>query len=256
MNVVVSYVRYLQRMFWPVDLNIMDLFPHLGLAQPWPSSIILVSVATLTLITITAVALIRRAVFILVGWLWYLIAMLPVIGIVAVGHQATADRYAYLPFIGLYIALIWSAASLLRSFRAPRFITGAVVALACAALVCSAFATRKQIQYWKDPISLYQRALTVDPENWIIHYFIAGPLYDAGSRFSARDHLETSVRINPSYPRAWYALGVYSLNMNDPRRAIEALEISLKLDPNNSAARTALSRARDRLRSTPSTQSS
>lgn len=158
-NALVSYVAYLGKLFWPTHLSV---FYPISLAIPaWK-----VLGAALLLIAITAFAVwrARREPWLLTGWLWFLGTLVPVIGLVQVGRQAMADRYTYIPSIGLFLAIVWTMAELLKEHRALLAATAGVVILALAAI------TRVQIGYWADSATLFRHALAAtDDGNYLAH---------------------------------------------------------------------------------------
>ena len=153
-NAMVAYGSYLGKMFWPAHLAVF--YPHPGHNLPiWQALAAGLALAVLTLLALRQA---RRHPYLLVGWLWYLGTLLPVIGLVQVGGQAMADRYTYVPFIGLFIVVVWGMADLAARWRAPKFLlpVGAGVVLS-ALMVC----TWVQVSYWRDSITLYEHTLEV-----------------------------------------------------------------------------------------------
>ena len=176
-NAALSYLTYLIRTIVPLGLACPYPHPYaLGRTDHnlWPFYLETALAAVLIgLICWGALALRRRYPYVLVGWLWYLVALVPVIGIVQVGRQAMADRYMYLPSIGLFIIVAWGTADLVRKFPGrPGLATSGV--LACLA-VCTLL-TWRQIGFWRDSISLFQRALAVTHGNDIAQTNLAGAL--------------------------------------------------------------------------------
>jgi hypothetical protein len=160
-NALVAYVSYLGKMWWPVHLAV--LYPHPGPTLPlWQAVAAGLGLAALSCLAFWQS---RRHPYLLVGWLWYLGTLVPVIGLVQVGRQAMADRYTYVPFIGVFIAVVWGLAALAARCRAPRFVlpVGAGVALSALA-VC----TWVQVGYWRDSIFLYEHTLEVTRSNPVI----------------------------------------------------------------------------------------
>jgi Flp pilus assembly protein TadD len=154
-NAVVSYVTYLEKMVWPVDLA--AFYPH----RPAPWSTVLIAAAVLVAITAIVLRLARRNRAPLVGWLWYVGTLVPVIGLVQVGRQAMADRYTYVPFIGIFLALAWAvpvAASRARVRQAAVGVVAITIVIACAAV------TRAQVGHWRDNQALWSQALAVTLE--------------------------------------------------------------------------------------------
>ncbi|MBW2289759.1 MAG: tetratricopeptide repeat protein, partial [Deltaproteobacteria bacterium] len=138
------------------------------------------------------------------GWLWYLVTLVPVIGLIQVGMQARADRYLYLPQIGLTLALAWGARSAFASTRNARYALGA--ASGVAVLVLSGVAWR-QTSHWLDTATLYAHALEVTNGNFLAHHGIAFQFLDSGDPVTAETHFERAVAIKPLWPSAHMGLG-------------------------------------------------
>src|SRR5438874_5755758 len=161
-NALVSYVNYLRQMFWPVDLVPFYIHPEWRLAT-WEIIGAIILIAGIT----AAMFLWRRKLpYLLVGWLWYLVMLLPVIGIVQVGLQGHADRYTYLPHIGLYVALTWLIADVFSSVRYRRAV---LVAAGITALVALSDCAWNQTSYWRNSEALWTRALAVTNDNETAH---------------------------------------------------------------------------------------
>ena len=203
-NAAISYVTYLRQLFWPVDLAVFYPHPenHLGLWQT--------VLATLFLISITAItfALRKKYPYLIVGWLWYLIMLIPVIGIVEVGLQGHADRYTYLPQIGLYIAITWLIADWARSIQlAPKVVAGAGAATILVLSACS----WKQTTYWRSSETLWQRALAVTDRNDVAHANLGMFLMDRGQFDDALANFQTALDIRTA--SVVPVLGHYDLSL-------------------------------------------
>jgi protein O-mannosyl-transferase len=229
-NAATGYVRYLRLFLWPVDLA--GFYPHAG---PDARLVGAPIAAAVLLLGITALAVRWRgaAPYLLTGWLWYLIALLPVIGLVQVGDQAIADRYLHIPSIGLSIALVWGAAELVAKAGVRR----SVVTAAAAALVLTlALATQLQATYWRDSASVYQRAIDVTGGAFLPHYNLASELAKAGRLEEAATHYESARRFNPRSAVASSDLGLCYLRLGRKSDALAALEEALRLDPEDATA--------------------
>ncbi len=236
LNAVDSYGVYIAKSLWPTDLAVF--YPH-----PLRSGSLLRSGAiALALVSVTAVAA-RAAVrrpYLIVGWLWYLGTLVPVIGLVQAGMQARADRYMYVPLIGLTVMLAWGAADLFGRRRNGRV---ALAAASCIVLVALAATARKQVGYWRDTVSLYERAISVTEGNFVAHRGLAAALLSAGSHDRARHHFAAAVRIQPRWFEARVGLGDALLAGGEPAEAIEAYTDALRLQPDESRALERLGRA-------------
>jgi tetratricopeptide (TPR) repeat protein len=198
-NAVVSYARYLCKTFWPADLA--ALYPH---PFVWPMAV--VAGATVLLLGISALALwqARRRPYLLVGWLWYVVALLPVIGLVQVGRQAMADRYTYVPLVGIFVAVAWLASEAAQRWRALR---PAVVGAAVLALLASGAATRAQVRHWENTLSLWGHALEVTARNAFAHNQYGAGLAVRGEGARALEHLRRAVALDPDLALAQFNLG-------------------------------------------------
>ena len=197
-NAVVSYVQYLRKMVWPVDLAVF--YPHPGqqLSVWW------VVVSCVVLVGITGVVLWRgsRSRYLVVGWLWYLGTMFPVSGVVQVGGHAMADRYAYVPMIGVFVMVVWSVAQEWRWSR------NWLIFLALLVLVDLSLAARVQLGHWSSSRVLFEQTLRVTSRNYVAHNLIGIELKAEGQLDSAIQHLHAAIRIAPDYSEAQNNLGV------------------------------------------------
>jgi Flp pilus assembly protein TadD len=195
-NALVSYAIYVGKMFWPAKLAVFYPYPSGSLV--WPAIFAGLGLAA---VTAAAVRAARKRPYLLVGWLWYLVTLAPVIGLIQAGRQARADRYMYIPMIGLSIALVWGAREILQS--RPRL--GAAIALGIAA-ACAAL-TWSQVGYWRDSVSLFRHALDVTTDNFAARFNLAGVLAMRGEDAEAARQLAEAVRIRPGFAPARIALG-------------------------------------------------
>ena len=193
-NALVSYLVYIGDMLWPAGLAVL---------YPLPRTLPVLGVAAaglaLACISIMVARQLRARPYLAVGWCWYLGTLVPVIGLVQVGSQSHADRYTYVPMIGLTIMLAWGAAELVE--RRPR-VRNAVVAAAVAACAASLAVTWFQIQYWASTETLLSHALDVTSDNFITHHNLAEYYLRQGRNEEARQHDAEALRINPMYMEA------------------------------------------------------
>jgi protein O-mannosyl-transferase len=183
-NAVVSYAIYIVKMFWPARLAVFYPYPHT--LPAWQ-----IALSALLLVGISMVVLRERRSrpYLAVGWLWYLGTLVPVIGLIQVGAQARADRYTYLPMVGLSIMLAWGLAEVLKSQAA---ISAAIVAcLACAVL------SEAQIQYWRNSETLFRHALEVTSGNYLAHHNLGVALADEGRFAEAIEQYQAALQIEP-----------------------------------------------------------
>jgi tetratricopeptide (TPR) repeat protein len=226
-NAIAAYVGYLKKAFWPVDLAVMYPLPtQTSVAKT------LLAVLVLVGITIGVGMLSRKRPWLAVGWLWFLGTLVPVIGLVQVGVQSMADRYTYVPLIGVFIMIAWSfPPAAFAATNRGRFTAAAVVALILTALAAVTFT---QIQVWKNTITLSDHAVKVTEGNYVAHNALASALDQKGDLTGARDHIEKSLQIKPDYAGAHYNLGLLMLRQREFANAQEQFNLALQtsqLDP-------------------------
>ncbi|MGI8821002.1 MAG: tetratricopeptide repeat protein [Chthoniobacterales bacterium] len=222
-NACQATVDYLRMMVWPRDLAV--LYPLLPSAVTLWST--LLSLMLLGLIS-AAVARARQRPYLVVGWLWYLVMLVPVVGVVQVGDQARADRYTYLPQIGLYLALTWGAADLLTLRRHGRLVLGTAGVII---ILAFAFCAHTQASYWQNSERLWRHAIAHTAPNSIAHVNLGQALYDSGDGSAAVAEYETALQIDPAQPRAHSALGVTLLELGQSDASIFHLNQALRLAP-------------------------
>ncbi len=199
-NAVVSYVRYLGKMFWPENLAVFYPYPReFGLFQ------IIGAVLLLLVLSCLAIFSARKYRYALMGWLWYLGTLVPVIGLIQVGKQAMADRYAYIPVIGLFIIIAWGIPDLLRGWPRRKIIlaisSGAVIS---GLMIC----TLLQVRYWQNGVTLFEHALQVTEMNSRAHYNLGISLTDMGKYQEAIYHFSYAIRLEPEYAALYSHMGV------------------------------------------------
>ncbi len=199
LNALVSYWRYIGKTFWPHDLSV--LYPYRSDPETLAAA---VGAVALLVVTVLFLRQARRRPHLLVGWLWYLGMLVPVIGLVQVGSQAYADRYTYLPAIGLLIALVWFAGELAAHSRAARAVAVGVFSLA---LVGFSVVTVRQVPLWKDTRTLFEHALAVTRDNPTAHEKLGEVLIQEGRFQPAVAQFEDALRLRPGYAEAHTNLG-------------------------------------------------
>jgi tetratricopeptide (TPR) repeat protein len=219
-NAVVSYVRYIGKAFWPSALS--PLYPRPEHLLPrWQ-----VVAATGVLVVISVICFHGRAHrYRIVGWLWFLGTLVPMIGIVTVGDQAMADRYAYVSFIGLFIAVVWTLRETLtaRGFRAEWLAAAAVILLAVLG-----FLTRRQLGYWHDDETLWRYTLSVTRRNYVAHNNLALALRQQGRAEESIAEFRAGNALHPYQPTQLLGLAEYELQAGHPREALEECEAVLR----------------------------
>ncbi len=226
-NAAVAYVAYLRKMLWPSDLAIY--YPYPTAVEPGR-----VAVAAVVLIALSTLAWTsrRRAPYVLVGWLWYVVTLAPVIGIIQVGHQSMADRYTYVPLIGIFVAVVFGADALARGLAvAPRI----PAAAAAAVLVACVVATRVELGHWRTSIALFTHALEVTHDNYMAHQGLGDALAGTGRRAEAEVHFREAARLAPTLVEAHLGLGDALMEDGDVAGAIGAYRHAVALRPDAEA---------------------
>jgi tetratricopeptide (TPR) repeat protein len=266
-NALLAYVGYLGKAFWPTHLAVY--YPHPG--SNLSAAAALGAGLLLAGITLLVLGPGRRWPYLAVGWLWYLGALVPVIGLVQVGDQALADRYTYVPLLGIFLLLTWGASDLARACRLPRPI---LVVAAAAALAACATLTRDQVGYWKTSLHLWVHAAQVAGQNVTTHinlgvyYYQQGLIFDAGSEFrealalapqhavahanlgnvlaaqgrpeQAADEYRQAIALDPRFVPARFNLGNVLAALGRHEEALGEFHQAIALDPENAAARNHL----------------
>ncbi|HTO52849.1 MAG TPA: tetratricopeptide repeat protein [Myxococcota bacterium] len=223
-NACIALVATLGQSLVPIDLALF--YPHPG---HWPAGEVAAAAALIAAISALAFALRQRAPQLVVGWLWFVIALAPTLGLVQVGVQARADRYAYLPHVGLALALVWSAAALLHRLPAPRVICALATAAAALAL---AWVTRAQLEYWRSDVALWKRTLAVTGPNYYAETELAITFAASGKLPESFTHFSRAVQINPRWTRAQSNYGFALYFAGDPAGAAEHLARAFEVNPN------------------------
>ncbi len=229
--VPLSYVGYLAKTIWPVGLACF--YPHPAIGIGGEVSILgaktIGAILALLVITACAVRWGRRIPYLPVGWFWYLGTLVPVVGLFQVGDQAMADRYAYVPLVGIYLAAVWGIVHVAGS-RLPRFALGAGAA---AVLVALGIATWLQAGTWRDSLTLFEHAASVTERNYLAHTVVAQEREKLGELEAARDHLEEALRFRPGYVAARNRLGIVYGKLGDWDRAVAFYEEAIRSQPRN-----------------------
>jgi Tfp pilus assembly protein PilF len=222
-NAALAYVTYLRKTLWPVDLSCFYPYPRTLAAWSVVSAVVLLAV-----VSVVVVRRAREQPYLFVGWFWFVGMLVPVIGLVQVGAQALADRYTYVPLIGVFIALVWGAAELAERRRVPLAWRGAAAVVVLAACM---IATWRQVAYWRDSTTLFQHALAVDADNYMA-YVQVGAQYDAdGNVPEAMRYYETALRVKPDYAEAHNNLGLILAKQGDAAGAATHYDAALRAEP-------------------------
>lgn len=201
-NALVSYTRYIRKAFWPTNLALY--YPHPGKYLHWWQ--VWTSILLLAVITVLA-ARVRQHRYYIVGWLWFLIMLVPCIGLVQADVQGMADRYAYVSFIGLFIMVCWGVADWAGTQHFPKAVLPAVSVIALAALT---LVTYRQIGYWQDNVTLWAHSAEVTEGNWKAEYLLGGALVQGGHVEDAIPHFRRAAEIEPDDPFVNVSIAAYA----------------------------------------------
>jgi tetratricopeptide (TPR) repeat protein len=227
-NALIAYIKYLGKTLWPHDLAV--LYP-LSLSIPiWQ---VISSLVVLLLLSAATIWSWRRHPYLAVGWLWFLVTLIPVIGLIQVGGQSLADRYSYIPVIGLFIMAAWGVTNLTKGLQHHR---GILALLAGTVIIASAALTWQQLGYWRDSISLFRHTLQVTTGNCEINYNLGNDLFRKGDLDTAIKEYEEALRINPNHANAHNNLGVALFRKGDLNTAIQEYREALLINPNHAMA--------------------
>jgi len=222
-NAIVAYVRYLGKAVWPSHLA--PFYPHPWNALPaWQ-----VVPALCLLIAITAlVVLHRERRYLLVGWLWFLGTLVPMLGLMQVGNQAMADRYAYLPFLGLFLMVSWELSELAAAWRVPLLLTRSLAGVVLVALM---LANDHQLGYWSNNVALWTHTLEVTDGNYIAHDNLAHAFIDQADPEDALKQFQAALAIYPSDPNALLGIAMYDQQTGNFPDALARYEQMAKVTP-------------------------
>jgi protein O-mannosyl-transferase len=221
-NALISYWRYIGKMIWPV--NLAALYLRSG---DWPAWEIALAGAGLAAVSVIAVWQRRRRPWLPVGWFWYVGTLVPVIGIVQAGMQTMADRYTYVPLVGIFVILAWGGWELANFLRAPTLAPW----LAAASLGACAVATARQLPYWKDSESLYTRMINATPNNYMAHYNLGNYFSHQGKIGEAVTNFEAALQEEPNYADAHNNLGGILLDQKRYDEALSHYRAAVRTNP-------------------------
>ena len=229
-NAAVSFVAYLGMVLWPHPLAVF--YPHPGELPAWQ---VAAAVLVLLLLTGAVLVLARRAPYLLVGWLWYAITLAPVSGVLQAGWQGRADRFLYVPSIGLFVLATWGLADLVGASR--RRALGVVAAT----VLCGCFVgTTLQVRHWQDSLTLWQHTVAVTPTNFIADNSLAAALLDRGRPEEAIPLLKRARAARPEHDLAHYLLGVAYRDLGRLDEAVRCWGDALDVNPDSADTHAAL----------------
>ena len=226
-NALFSYAEYLRQFVWPLRLSPFYIHPENRLPL-WQIALACIFLAAISAI---AIRLRRKRPYVIVGWCWYLVMLLPVIGLVQVGLQGHADRYTYLPHIGLCLAFTWTIADLVTQSRAK---SPVLISFASAGVIVAlALLTWRQTAHWRDTESLWRHALMIEPNSDVAHAGLAGILLARGHVDEAIEHYQRAIALRPGNAAAQHGLAMAFASEHRTAEAIEHWQKSLSILPNN-----------------------
>ena len=232
-NAAVSYVLYICKMIWPA--NLACIYPHPGATIPaWQ---VIGSAVLLGVITLASILAARRRPWLTVGWLWYAVTLLPVIGIVQVGFQAMADRYSYITLVGIFVIVVWGVSELIPAGK-PRI--PLLATLAAAVIAPLSVQAYRQTGYWRDTDKLFSHAIAATPNNDIANEYLGSCLVQEGRIDEAIACYDEALRISPNEATFHSNLGLAYMQQGDFREACEQLLEAVRLDPGEADLRNRL----------------
>ena len=222
-NALVSYVIYISKAIWPTNLAIF--YPHPGSWRLWQAG-----GAALLLSAITAASMLtaKRLPYLTVGWLWYMGTLVPVIGIVQIGAFGMADRYTYIPLIGLFIVAAWGVPNLLKQWRYRRV---TLLTLSTISIASCFVLTRIQTGYWRDSTTLFDHALKVTENNFIVYTSRGDDYYNHNMFRRAVEDFDRAIEINPAFSFAYTSRGRAYTSLGNPKKAIEDYNRAIEINP-------------------------
>lgn len=228
-NAVISYAVYIRKMFLPIGLTVFYPFD----ATTVSAGPVITALAVIIGISAFVAASAKLRPWLVTGWLWYLVTLVPVIGFMRIGQHALADRYTYIPLIGLFIMAVWGASEVAQRLRVPQTVQIAVTATILA--TCSML-TYHQAGFWKDSVTLFSHALSVTDNNWLAHKNLAAALANRGDLEGALQHETEALRIRPDAGE-FVSQGWLYLQLGRYPQAVAACENALAIAPDNDKAR-------------------
>ena len=223
-NALVSYLRYIGKMIWPSDLAVLYPHPGTSLSLWWGAGAGLVVIG----LSILFVRAGRRRPYLAVGWLWYVGTLVPVIGLIQVGIQAYADRYTYVPLIGLFIMIAWGVDDLAGRWGQARTVLALLAATALSALTAC---TWIQVRHWKDSVSLFTHTIQVTARNYVAHNNLGNALADRGRLEEAISHYTETLRFKPDHAEAYYNWGMALIKQGKFDEAVDRFLRALSIKP-------------------------
>ena len=230
-NAAISYVKYVGKAFWPVNLALV--YPHPGLAIGIPAAVL--SAFAIVAVTILAVIFRQRRPY-FVGWFWFLGTLLPMIGLVQIGAHAMADRYAYIPLLGIFVIVCWGAADLIKRWHVP---TAMSEAGAAAILLTLGIALHRQVSFWSDNVTLWTHTLQITGPNFTAENSLATALITQGRVEEAWPHLLRARWLRPDDPLSMLNIATYEQMLGNYQAALDGYAAAVQLTKTPSLLATA-----------------
>ncbi len=222
-NAFLSYILYAKKTIWPQNLAAFYPFPEvLPLWKIWGS------IFVLGVVTFLAIRAAKRFPYLIVGWLWYVGTLVPVIGIVQVGKHGLADRYTYIPLIGLFIMAAWGVPDLLQRWRYGK---PALWAASGLSILILSMITWTQVGYWRSSVKLFEHAVEVTEPNWNSYVFRGTAYGDAGYYREASADMDRAIKLNPIYSPAYISRAGYQMKMGNHQQALADLNKAIDIYP-------------------------
>lgn len=226
-NAAFSTINYIWKAIWPTRLSV--IYPHPGNSLPtWQ---VVASIIAIVALTAAAYATRKRRPYLLVGWLWYLITLAPVVGIVQFGVHGMADRFTYIPLIGISLMVAYGLPEVISESRRRGAYTTAVSVLAMLSVGAMAVSSHAQLGYWRNSVSLFGRAVEITSRNYVAEDCLANALDEVGESDQAAVHYRMALKMNPTYVNAHYNLGNLLLRQRRVDEAIHHYLAAIHYDP-------------------------
>jgi len=223
-NAFLSYAKYIGEMFWPQDLAVFYPFDARTI-QSWQ---VVLCALLMIVVSVLAIRFGRKQKYLFVGWLWFVVALIPVIGLVQSGSQSLADRYTYIPYIGLFIIIAWGLPELLSKWLYRKIALGIAAAMVLTAM---GIGTYRQVGYWKNSSTLFTHAIEVTQNNYIAHYDLGKTYGTLGRYQDAVEAYKQAIRIKPDYADAHCNLGGTYGTLGRYQDAVEAYKQAIRIKP-------------------------
>ncbi len=222
-NASVSFVTYLTKTFWPHNLAVFYPFPHqIPLWQVWGSILLLI------MISIAVIIIWKRLPYLFVGWFWYVITLLPVIGIIQIGDFAMADRYHYLPSVGIAFGLAWGVSSFTESKNIRKKILFPVGTISLAVMT---FLSWNQCVHWKNNFTLFSHALEVTKDNYLAHDYVGLVFFAERKNEEALYHFNRALQIKPDYAITYNNRGMFYGQLGQYQKALDNFNKAVSIIP-------------------------